>query len=178
MNVDVNPGDTTLTVEEASRILAGDIIYIINGAQWEQLTVQSVNRAVNPNTITTTAGTCNAYPWGTQVGWPRLVTYGWYDNPDLDGVAPPAACVALNPNTIYRDEGEGGGLQPVADVQNSQQGATLFLNQLQYFDAADNPTAIPANIRRMTITLAVQSPPGWWKPQAFAMTSDIRPRNL
>lgn len=158
MNVDVNPGDTTFNVEDASGIQVGDTIYLINGAQWEQLTVQAVNTAVNPNTITTTAGAANAYPWGSQVGRPRSVTYSWAGN------------------TVSKDDGEGGGLQPLADtIQNLQ---------LQYFDANDVPIATPVtagnlpNIRRMTITVTVQSPAGWWRQQNFAIASDIRPRNL
>jgi hypothetical protein len=159
MNVDVNPGDTTLNVEDASGIQAGDILYLINGGQWEQLTVQSVNTGVNPNTITTTAGAANAYPWGSQVGRPRSVTYSW-DTVD----------------TISKDDGEGGGLQPLADtIQNLQ---------LQYFDANDVPIATPVtagnlpNIRRIMITVGVQSPQGWWRQQNFTIASDIRPRNL
>jgi len=38
--------------------------------------------------------------------------------------------------------------------------------------------AILANVRRVTITVGVQSPPGAWRPQAFTMISDIRARNL
>jgi hypothetical protein len=67
-------------------------------------------------------------------------------------------------------------LQPLADtIQNLQ---------LQYFDANDVPIATPVtagnlpNIRRITITVAVQSPAGWWRQQNFTIASDIRPRNL
>ncbi|MFQ5988326.1 MAG: PilW family protein [Candidatus Methylomirabilales bacterium] len=169
-NIDVSLGDTTLNVEDASGIQAGDSIYLINGAEWEQLTIQSVNTAVNPHTITTTAGAANAYPWGTQVGRPLTVSYCWYDNPDADGIPAPAACAALAANTVYRDEGDGAGLQALADNIQSL--------QLQYFDANDVATANPADIRRITITLTAQSPPGWWKPQTFNIASDVRPRNL
>ncbi|MGH7426511.1 MAG: hypothetical protein ACREJP_10160, partial [Candidatus Methylomirabilales bacterium] len=75
-------------------------------------------------------------------------------------------------------EGDGGGLQPVANIQNFQVGAANFLTQMQYFDANNVVTATPANVRRITITVGVQSPPGAWRQQAFTMISDIRARNL
>jgi len=152
LNVDVNPGDTTINVVDSSGIQAGDTIYLINGGQSDRLTVQSVNTGVNPNTITTAAGPCIVYPWGSQVGRPASVTYLWAGN------------------TISKDDGEGGGLQPLADtIQNFQ---------LQYFDANDAVTATLANIRRITITVGVQSPQGAWRQQNFNIVSDVRPRNL
>lgn len=163
MNVDVNPGATTLNVEDASGIQAGDTIYLINGGQWEQLTVQSVNTGANPNTISTTAAVANAYPWGSQVGRPRQITYSW------------------NAGTLSKDDGEGGGLQPLADnIQLPVAPNTLFA----YFDASDVQIGPPvgganlANIRRITINLTAQSPQGWWRQQTFNIASDIRPRNL
>lgn len=175
---DVGAGNITLSVQSAAGIQAGNVIHLINGTVSEQRTVAAVNTGVNPHTITLTAATTNAYPWGSQVGRPRLVRYCWHDNPNLDGFAPPAACGALAANTIYKDEGDGGGLQPVANIQNFQVGAANFLTQMQYFDANNNATATPANIRRITITVGVQSPPGAWRQQAFTMISDIRARNL
>lgn len=169
-NIDVNPGDATLNVQDASGIRAGDSIYLINGGDWEQLTVQAVNTGVNPHIITTTTGVTDTYPWGTQVGRPLTVSYCWYDNPDADGIPAPALCAGLAANTLYRDEGIGAGLQPLADNMQTV--------QLQYFDANDVATANPADIRRITITLTTQSPPGWWRPQAFNIASDVRPRNL
>ena len=175
---DVGAGNITLSVQSAAGIQAGNIIHLINGTVSEQRTVAAVNTGVNPHTITLTAATTNAYPWGSQVGRPRLVRYCWHDNPNLDGFAPPAACGALVANTIYKDEGDGGGLQPVANIQNFQVGAANFLTQMQYFDGTNTATATPANIRRITITVGMQSPPGAWRQQAFTMISDIRARNL
>lgn len=169
-NIDVNAGDTTINLEDGSSIQAGDTIFLINGGEWEQLTVQSINTGLNPHTITTTAGTADTYPWGTQVGRPLTVAYCWYDNPDTDGIPAPAACAPLAANTLYRDEGDGVGLQPLADNIQS----LLFL----YFDANDVATANPVDIRRITITLTAESPPGWWRPQTFSIASDVRPRNL
>jgi prepilin-type N-terminal cleavage/methylation domain-containing protein len=162
-NIDVNAGDTTINLEDASSIQAGDTIFLINGGEWEQLTVQSINTGLNPHTITTTAGIADTYPWGTQVGRPLTGAYCWYDNPDTDGIPAPAACATLAANTLYRDE-------PLADNIRS----LLFL----YFDANDVATANPVDIRRITITLTAQSPPGWWRPQTFRIASDVRPRNL
>ncbi len=170
----------TLTVQNATGIQVGNVIHLINGTVSEQRTVATVtvNPDPVPDTITLTAATTNTYPWGSQVGRPRQVRYCWHDNPNLDGFAPPAACAGLPANTIYKDEGDGGGLQPVANIRNFQVGAANFLTQLLYFDANNNATAIPANIRRVTITVGVQSPPGAWRQQAFTIISDIRPRNL
>lgn len=188
MNVDVNPGDTTLNVVDASGIQAGDTIYLINGGQSEQLTVQSVNTGVNPNTITTTAGAANAYPWGSQVGRPRQISYCWFDNPDTDGVPAPPACDPATTgrifvgNTLYQDDGEG--LLPVLPNPWPDLAGNIQAFQLQYFDANDVPIATPVtagnlpNIRRVTINLTAQSPQGWWKQQTFDISSDIRPRNL
>ena len=170
LNIDVNPGDTTLNVQDASRIQAGDTIFLINGGKWEQLTVQAVNTGANPHTITTTAGATDAYPWGSQVGRPLPVSYCWYDNPDTDGVPAPAACAGLPANTLYREQGAGAGLQPLANNIRSL--------QLQYFDTNDVITANPVDIRRIRITMTGQSPPGWWRPQVFNIASDVRPRNL
>ena len=114
LDVDVNPGDITLNVEDASGIQAGDTIYLINGGQWEPLTVASVNTGINPHTITTTAGAANAYPWGTKVGRPLPVTYCACVDPDAAGPLP-WACAALNFNTLCNDAGDGAGLQPLAD---------------------------------------------------------------
>lgn len=169
-NVDVNLGDTTLSVQDASGIQAGDTIYLINGGEWEQLTVQSVNTGVNPHIVTTMTGAAKAYPWGTQVGRPLTVSYCWYDDPDADGIPAPPLCAGLPANILYRDEGDGAGLQPLADNIQSL--------QLLYFDANDLVTVDPADIRRITITLTAQSPPGWWRPQTFNIASDVRPRNL
>ncbi|MFQ5802577.1 MAG: PilW family protein [Candidatus Methylomirabilales bacterium] len=170
LNIDVNPGDTTLNVQNASGIQAGDTIFLINGGASEPLTAQAVNTGANPHTITTAPGAAAAYPWGSQVGRPLPVRYCWYDNPDTDGIPAPAACAGLPANTLYRDEGAGAGLQPLADNIQSLQ----FL----YFDANDVATGNPVDIRRITITLAAQSPPGWWRPQSFNIASDVRPRNL
>lgn len=170
LNIDVNPGDTTLNVQDASGIQAGDTIFLINGGNGEQLTVQAVNTGANPHTITTAPGATAAYPWGSQVGRALTVSYCWYDNPDADGIPAPAACAGLLANTLYRDEGVGAGLQLLANNIQSL--------QFQYFDANDAPTANPADIRRINIALTAQSPPGWWRPQTFNIASDVRPRNL
>jgi len=177
---DVAAASTTLTVQNATGIQVGNIIHLINGTVSEQRTVATVtvNPDPAPDTITLTVATTNAYPWGSQVGRPRLIRYCWYDNPNLDAFAAPAACGALAANTIFKDEGDGGGLQPVANIRNFQVGVANFLTQMQYFDANNVATATPANIRRITITVGVQSPPGAWRQQAFTMISDIRARNL
>ncbi|MFQ5533130.1 MAG: PilW family protein, partial [Candidatus Methylomirabilales bacterium] len=153
---DVSPGDATLTVEDTGGIKVGDIIYLINGAQSEQLTVSVVGPGTN--TVAVTSGAVAAYPAGAQVTRPKLIAY------------------SLNGGSVQKDDGEGGGVQPLAD--NVQ---TL---QFRYFDESDveipagSLAANLANIRRIRILVTVQSPPGWVRPQAYTLRSDIRVRNL
>ncbi len=77
---------------------------------------------------------------------------------------------------ISLDDGQGGGLQPLAD------GVQAF--QIRYFDSDDVEILPPiagadlANIRRITIDFSVQSSPRFWVPQTFSMTSGVRVRNL
>jgi hypothetical protein len=167
-----------LSVQNATGIQAGNIVYLMDGAVWEQRTVQSTNTGANPNTITLTTATTNAYPAGSQVGRPRLVRYCWFDNPDLDGVPPPAgpAC-GPDANTIYKDDGAGGTLQPVASFRNYQVGAATFLTRLQYFDENDIATATPANIRRISVTVTIQDAQPGSKAQPFMLRTEVRPRN-
>lgn len=152
----VNPGDTTLTVQNASGIQRGDIIYLINGGQSEQVTVASV--IPGTTSVTASSGATAAYPAGAQVTRPKLITY------------------SLNAGTISKDDGEGGGLHPLAyDVQALQ---------FRYFDGNDveivpgNLAADLANIRRISIAITMQSPPGLVTGQAYTLTSDVRVRNL
>ena len=173
-NVDVSPGNTTLNVEDGSVILADDIIYLNNGAECEQLTVQSVNTGGDPHTITATTGATTAYPWGTQVGRPLSVTYCVCAVPDDPGPEP-WVC-EVDGTTLCKDDGDGAGLQPlVANIQSLQ---------FRYFpadtaaDSVGSETANPDEIRRIIVTLTAESPPGWWRPQVFTITSDVRPRNL
>ncbi len=168
---------TILSVQNATGIQAGNIIHLIKGTVSEQRTVAGVNTGVNPNTITLTAATTNTYPLGSQVGRPRLVRYCWYDNPDLDAVAPPAGC-GPDANTIYKDEGGGGGPQPVANIRNFQVGAATFLTQMQYFDDDNNLTAVPANIQRISVTITIQDAQTGSKAQPFILRAEVRPRNL
>jgi len=170
INVDVHPGDTTLNVQNASAIQAGNRIFLINGGRWEPLTVQAVNTGSTPHRITTMTGAVDSYPWGSQVGRPLRVGYCWYDDPDADGIPAPASCAGLPANTLYRDQGAGAGWQPlVRHIRGLR---------FQYFDANDSATANPVDIRRIAITLTAQSPPGWWKPQTYNIAADVRPRNL
>jgi prepilin-type N-terminal cleavage/methylation domain-containing protein len=175
--VDAPATSTILSVQNAGGIQAGNIVYLMNGAVWEQRTVAEVNLAANPNTITLTTATTNAYPSGSQVGRPRLVKYCWYDDPDLDGLAPPAGC-GPDANTIYKNAGDGGANQPVANIRNFQVGAAIFLTRLQYFDDNDTATATPENIRRISVTVTIQDAQPGSKARPFMLRAEVRPRNL
>ena len=151
----VNNGDTTLNVASGNSIASGDTVYLINGDQWESLSVQSAT----PTTVTVTTGATTSYPAGSQVGRPRVITYSWN-----------AAT-----NRLSKDAGDGNGLRPFAD------GVQGF--QLQFFDT--NDALIPAvnlaarlnSIRRMSISMSALSPVS---PAggAFTVHSSVRPRNL
>ena len=160
----VNPGNATISVTDASGFAAGDTLYIINGGQWDQIIVSAINTGAIPHTISisdvggvqckdVTGAVCPlpwSFPWGSQVSRPQQIVYSW------------------GGGILSKDD--GGGLQPLAgNIQNFQ---------MVYFDANNNPPATSAGIRRITITVGVQSPPGWWRQQAFTIVSDVRPRNL
>ena len=150
----VNAGGTDLVVGNALGIQVGDLIYLINGGQSEQLTVSAVDTGTN--TLTVSSGATAAYPAGAQVTRPRLITY------------------SLNGNTIERDL--GGGLTPLAD--------DIQAFQLQYFDGTDTeilPVDLAtnlANIRRIRIAITVQSQDGGVAPEVYTINSDVRVRNL
>lgn len=155
LSANVNAGANTFFVTNASRISPGDPIYLINGGQWTNppLTVSAVNTGVNPNTMTVATGPTNAYPQGSQVGRPRVITYSWNAG-------------NCNAGTICKND--GGGWQPFVD------GVQGF--QLQYFDAAGQPTVNLANIRQIRIIITVPAAPTQ-NPNTFTLTSDVFPRN-
>lgn len=160
---DVNVGDTTFSVANASGISSGDTIWLINGGRFNSFTITAVNTGATPNTITVSSGATRAYPRGIQIGRPRRIVYSF-------GVA--------NGGTILKDSGEGGGAQTL--IEN----VSAF--RLQYFDMDENAIAVPVaggnlrNIRRITVDLTVRSPTSSGPSgfQRFRITSDVRPRNL
>jgi len=176
---DVAGGITILSVQNATGIQPGNTVYLISNTVSEQRTVAAVDTGVNPNRITLTTATTNSYPSGSQVGRPRLVRYCWYDSPDLDLVAPPAGC-GPDANTIYRDDDVNDALapQPVANIRNFQVGAATFLTRMQYFDANNGATAVPANIQRISITITTQDAQTASTAQPFMLRAEVRPRNL
>lgn len=160
-------GGTTLKVEDASGIQSQDTIFLMNGGQWDALEVTEVNTSDNPHTITAASAAADDYPWAAQVGRPLTVTYCSCAETNTE---PPVWACAANATTLCKDEGDAAGLQPLADNIQSLQFA--------YFDEEDVATNNRDDIRRIVITVTVQSPPGWWRPQVFSMESDVRPRNL
>ncbi|HYL79266.1 MAG TPA: prepilin-type N-terminal cleavage/methylation domain-containing protein [Candidatus Acidoferrum sp.] len=154
LSADVAAGVTALPVASASGVAAGEILWLINGGQFESSTVQSVAG----NTITVTAAISAAYPQATVVGRPRAISYSW----------------DAGTKTLSKDDGEGGAAQPVVT------GIQAFT--FQYFDTSD--TAITAglagrlkDIRRIRISMTVESSAAG-STQTFDITSDARPRNL
>ncbi len=154
---DVASGNTTLNVQSATGIAAGNAIYLINGDQSWTSTVTSVNVAAK--TIQVLTGPPVAYPRGALVGRPRAIRYSWN-----------AAT-----QTLSKDAGDGTGLQPLATgVQNLQ---------FRYFDTGDveiqpvNLAANLGNIRRIQIQVTAQSAAAEHRG-TFTMTSSVRPRNL
>ena len=156
LSAQANAGNVNLNVTpgSGSGFAAGDTAYLINYNAFSALTVVSAT----PNTVTVTApGPPIAYPQGSQVGRPKVITY------------------SLNGGTLFKDAGDGRGLQPLAT------GVLAF--QLQYFDATDLPIATPIpsaslpNIRRVQITMRVQSAAAENRG-TFTLVSSVRPRNL
>jgi Tfp pilus assembly protein PilW len=185
LSATANAGTTTLSVPNAAGVNAGDTLYLINGGSFESRSVSGKNTTGNPHTVTVSSGTTSQYPQGSLVGRPRQVTYCWNSTTQNCPNAAP------NPNqqqTVYRDEGDGGGYQIVAE------NVTGF--QLRYFDSADTEISTGTSelgstnastknqalnrIRRIRITFTVQAtkttrPSGL---QTYQITSDVRPRNL
>jgi type II secretory pathway pseudopilin PulG len=155
LSANANVNDTTLNVQSAAGFAAGDVIYLINTDQFSTVTVGSAAGTL----ITLNApGSPVAYSQGVQVGRPKLIRFVWD-----------------NVNTLLKDAGEGGGLQPLAV------GVTAC--NLTYFDANDivilpaNLNANLGNIRRIVVTLTAQST-GNQEQRSFSLTSSVRPRNL
>jgi type II secretory pathway pseudopilin PulG len=146
-------GATTLPVVSGAGFAAPNVIYVVNGGQWETATVASATAT----TITLSgAGLVNAYPAGSQVGRPRQITYSW------DGVG-----------TLSKNDGTG--------VQPAVTGVTAF--QLSYFDSTEtlipsgSLSANLANIRRVAISMTVQSAAAQNRG-TFSLNASVRPRNL
>lgn len=155
LTANANVNDMTLNVANASGFTPGDVIYLINTDQFSTVTVGSASGTV----ITINSpGVPVAYSQGIQVGRPKLVRFVWN-----------------NVDTIFKDSGTGGGLQPLAT------GVTGYT--MTYFDV--NDVVIPAgslpgslgSIRRLVVTLTAQSA-ATQEQRTFSLTSSVRPRNL
>lgn len=123
-----------------------------------------------------------------------------YDPSNAMTLLPTTAVQAANPNTVtfigdvdgdnvtdrvtYRLQGTQvirdfsswvGAAFPAPAPDQLADGVTALT--FAYFDGNDNPTAVPANIRRITIGLTTQGPAGG-KPETFPLIMDVRLRNL
>ena len=161
LTASVNSGVKILPVTDASKIAAGDTIYLINYTQAASFTVASVaGNNITASTGVTCPGVPNpCYPSGAQVGRARAIAYSWN-----------AATL-----TLSKDAGDGAGSQPVVT------GVQAF--QLRYFDANDaeilpaNLAANLQNIRRVMIDLTARSATAL-NQGTFRGVSSVRPRNL
>lgn len=155
----VASGATTLTVPTPTSIVAGDNIYLINGAQWERRLVTAVTAGTPNTTITVGAATSQyqtcpcSFPQGAQVGRAKLIAHAWNQGT----------------GTITRDIGDGNGPQTLVT------GVQTFA--LTYLDANGNTTTTAANIRQVMIDMAIQLA-SYFDGGTAKITSDIRPRNL
>ncbi|MFQ5962105.1 MAG: PilW family protein [Candidatus Methylomirabilales bacterium] len=183
---DVAVGGTQVFVQDASGMQAGgkgkgkgkgvkpsDEIFLMAGGTWEQATVTNVDAGLNRLNIDIGGGgVANAYSRGIPVGRPKPITYCWNDSNGLPG----SPNCGSDVTTLYQDEGEGGGFQLIAD--------SIQTFQLRYFDDTDTEilpadlAANLANIRRIRITMTLQSAAGWLGSQTFTVTSNARLRNL
>jgi len=68
-----------------------------------------------------------------------------------------------------------GGAFPAPAPDQLADGVTALT--FAYFDGNDNPTAVRADIRRITVGLTTQAPAGG-KPETFPLIMDVRLRNL
>lgn len=154
LSAQANAGNIVLTVVSGSGFTAGDTAYLINYNAFNARTVAS---ATNTTVTVNAPGPPSAYPQGSQVGRPKVITYSWAGG------------------TLFKDAGDGRGLQPLAT------GVQAF--QLRYYDLNENllPTPISAanipNIRRVRITMTAQSAAAQNRG-TFTLDSSVRPRNL
>ena len=148
LTVAAAPGNNTLTVANASGILAGDRIDIINGNQTEGFTVNSVAG----NVVTLNTPVVSTYAPGVPVGRYKTVV-----------------CQFAN-GTLSKDAGTGAGLQTLATGLQSV--------QFSYFDVSNNPTTVSASIAAIQVTTTATSASTSHTTQAFRVTSNVRPRNL
>jgi prepilin-type N-terminal cleavage/methylation domain-containing protein len=154
---DVASGSNTFTVDPGHGIATGNTVYLINGDQFQLLTVSGVSG--NTVTVSTPGGVAVFYPLGIQVGRPRTVSYAY----------------TAGTRTLTKDAGDGAGAQTLAT------GVSTF--QLRYFDTADaeilpaNLTANLANIRRISVTITAQATASV-AARTFSITANVRPRNL
>jgi prepilin-type N-terminal cleavage/methylation domain-containing protein len=154
----VNSGGTAFTINPSpgTSIAVGDQVYLINQGQADPVFTVS---AVSGNTITVSgAGASTGYPIGSMLGRPRQITYAYNGT-----------------NTVTRDPGDGTG------AQTAFTGVSAF--SLTYFDntdtqiAAANLAANLANIRRVVISMTVQSTAALNRG-TFSLSSSVRPRNV
>jgi type II secretory pathway pseudopilin PulG len=167
-----NAGDTQFVVQTANAYNPGNTVYFINGGTHEW---QTVTNTSPPHVVNLVGALANPYPVGALVGRPLPVTYCW--NSTVQN-CPTAAPNPDQPNTIYRDDGDGSGY--VALVSN----VTAFF--LSYFDTNDAAMTFPIspsdlfNIRRIRVNFTVQTPRanGPSGTQNYRLLADVRPRNL
>jgi len=157
---------TSVTVVSAAGFSAKDSIYITDGLKWQQLVIARINK--RRNIITFTPALTGSYGAGSMVTRPRTIVYSLVcDNPP---------CSQSNPYTLKRDAGDGAGAQPLAEKISSLTFA--------YYDSTNATIPIssfPArlkDIRRISISISTSDAVPGQAPETFALTSEVRPRNL
>ncbi|MFQ5847194.1 MAG: PilW family protein [Candidatus Methylomirabilales bacterium] len=144
-------GSTSLTVASTSGFQINDAIYVANGATVHAATVTGVGASL---TITPPL-TADFGVGATVERQPRQITY------------------AYSGGILYRDSGDGLGLQPVlTDVSSLS---------FSYFDGSNNPVLMPGGdvttIRRVEVDMTASASELAPFGQGFTVTSDAWIRN-
>ncbi|MFQ5962080.1 MAG: PilW family protein, partial [Candidatus Methylomirabilales bacterium] len=159
-----NAAATSITVSSASGFSTGDSFYIADDANWQPLTVTSVNGT----TIGFTPALTASYDGGGLVTRPRTIRYS------LVCEAPPGMMCPSYPYTLKRDGG-GGQLHPLAEKIEEV--------ILRYYDSTSEITPpVPSerlqDIRRIAIAITTSDILPSEGTRSYTLTSEVRPRNL
>ncbi len=150
-------GETKAEVQQTARVAMGMMANEIRTAGYDPsnaitLLPTTAVQAANPNTVT------------------------FIGDVDGDNITDQVT-YRLQGTQVIRDFSSWNGAAFPAPPAPDQLADGVSALTFAYFDGNDNPTAILAGIRRITIGLTTQAPAGG-KPETFPLVMDVRLRNL
>ena len=152
-------GEGKVDVQQSARAAMDQIAVLLRNAGYfpENFDLDPANDLINPIQIATNNALA-IYGDADDTGSSKFFLF-CLEGTRVRWVSSPAAVPACN-----------GGMVLAQNVTNP--------NIFTYFDASNNPTADPAAVRRVVVTLtATEDVPGH-QPQTYTLTSSVRLRNL